>query len=321
MSTISAIVSKDQAPSGDYLADVSPRHTVWDKRKAAADVVADVYALAADGSIAKHAQTVGQCSDDLILSEFVATTGESSYKASSRKCRGRHCPICQSARARKLTEAFTAALPLIMAHCPGGRWLFLTLTVRNCPITELRRTLHEMGRAWQRLIERRELRFIKGWVRSVEVTRGQDGPMQAHPHCHVLLLVLPGYFRGKSYIKQARWIELWRDCARLDYDPVVHIRRVDTVKGGLEEAVKAATYSVKPEELQECPEWFHEFHAQVRSLRFLATGGVVKQVLSGQSDLAGDIADPPASDVSGEATGQQLLFGWDRPDQHYRCRR
>ncbi|MDI5829842.1 protein rep [Salmonella enterica subsp. enterica serovar Kentucky] len=31
---------------------------------------------------------------------------------------------------------------------------------------------------------------------------------------------------GRDYVKQYRWVELWRDCLRVDYDPNVDVRAV-----------------------------------------------------------------------------------------------
>jgi hypothetical protein len=225
--------------------------------------------------------------------------------------------VCQSARARKLHREFAAALPEIMKQVQGGVFLFLTLTVRNCSIEELRPTLADMGKAWKRLIQQKEFRIVKGWIRGTEVTRADDG--QSHPHFHALLLVPPYYFAGKSYIKQSRWVELWQAAARLNYAPSVDIRRVKTAKGGIEEAVKAATYSIKPAELSNNPEWFHEFHKQVASLRFLATGGIIKAALGGKAgDLADDIAE--GKEPEGEQ-GRTLVFDWTRPEKRYRRRK
>lgn len=295
-----------------------PSKQVWDRKKAAADLVAEVYALAAERDISKHAATVARCSETLLLSEVVnLETGELGHKVQSWKCRERHCPVCQSARARKLHREFTAALPDIMEQVQGGVFLFLTLTVRNCPIEELRATLANMGKAWKRLIEQKEFCIVKGWIRGTEVTRAEDG--QAHPHFHALLLVPSYYFAGKSYIKQARWVELWQKAARLNYPPSVDIRRVKTAKSGIEEAVKAATYSIKPAELSNDPAWFHEFHKQVSSLRFLATGGIIKAALGGKAgDLADDIAE--GKEPEGEQ-GRTLVFDWTRPEKRYRRRK
>ena len=67
-----------------------------------------------------------------------------------------------------------------------------------------------------------------GWVRTTEVTRGKDGT--AHPHFHTLLMVPPSMLSGREYVKHARWVELWRDCLRVAYDPNVDIRVVKSRK-------------------------------------------------------------------------------------------
>lgn len=291
-------------------------HRVWDVRKAQADDVADLYAKAKVEKVSKHAAKVAACSQTVILSDVInRETGELGHKAESWKCRERHCPICQSARARKLHRAFSAVLPAIMAEVPEGRFLLLTLTIRNCPIAELRATLADMGKAWKRLIRKPEFHIVKGWVRGTEVTRSDTG--EAHPHFHALLLVPPGYF-SKFYIKHERWIELWQDAARLNYTPSVDIRRVKTVVSGLEEAIKAATYSVKPSALVADPAWFHEFHMQVSGLRFLATGGFIKAALGAKAEgEADDLAEGPESE--GEEV-QKRVFGWKKPVKQYRLK-
>ena len=317
-----AAQSLHQKPAKSPAASTDPErlpesHRVWDVRKAAADDVADLYAKAKVEKVSKHAAKVAACSQTVILSDVInRETGELGHKAESWKCRERHCPICQSARARKLHRAFTAALPAIMAEVPQGRFLLLTLTVRNCPITELRQTLADMGKAWKRLTRKPEFQIVKGWVRGSEVTRSDTG--EAHPHFHALLLVPPSYF-GKSYIKQAQWIELWQDAARLNYTPSVDIRRVKTPEGGLSEAIKAATYSVKPSELTTGPAWFHALHVQVSGLRFLATGGVIKAALGAKAEgEAEDLAQGP--EPQGEEV-QKRVFGWKKPIKQYRLKK
>jgi plasmid rolling circle replication initiator protein Rep len=306
----------DQNQAESDFEHLPPSHEVWDRKKAGADLVAGVYAQAGDTRIRKHAETVGKCSETLFLSEVVnRETGEIGRKAQSWKCRERHCPICQSARARKLHREFAAVLPAIMEQVSGGVFLFLTLTVRNCPIEELRATLADMGKAWKRLLLKPEFRIVKGWIRGTEVTRALDG--QAHPHFHALLLVPPSYF-SKYYIKQEKWVELWQAAARLNYPPSVDIRRVKTAKGGIEEAVKAATYSVKPSDLEADPAWFHKLHEQVSSLRFLATGGIIKAALGAKATgEADDIAE--GKEPEGEQ-GRTLVFDWRRPEKRYRRR-
>jgi len=323
----------------------------WDRKKTDAVTVAGVYAQAEDDCLKKHGLNVDRCSEHLILQTSVnSISGEESRKVLSWKCRERHCPICQSARAVKLSREFEAALPAIMEQAKGKEqtappvFLFLTLSVKNCPLTELRASLAEMGKAWKRLIEQKEFEIVRGWIRGTEVTRGawidtrtgkqinkrdlhkvpakyrrlKDSDC-AHPHFHVLLLVPPSYF-GKYYIKRERWVELWQKAVRLDYTPTgVDIRRVKTAKGGIVEAVKAATYSVKPVELEIDPAWFHEYHWQVSSLRFLATGGVIKAALGGKAGgEADDIAEGKEPDG---VLIDEKVFDFNRPKSVYLRRR
>ena len=320
-----------------------PDKQVWDRKKTAAVVVAGVYAQAEDSHLRKHGWNCDRCSEHLILQTLVnPASGEEGRKVKSWKCRERHCPICQSARANKLHREFAAVLPDIEKQVKGGVFLFLTLSVRNCPLTELRATLTSMNRAWQRLTQQPEFKIVKGWIRGTEVTRGAwvdkrtgspidkrdldkvprkyrelKDPTLAHPHFHVLLLVPPSYF-GKSYIKQAQWVELWKKAAQLDYMPTgVDIRRVKTAKGGIVEAVKAATYSIKAADIETDPAWFLEFHRQVCSLRFLATGGIIKKALKGKVEgLADDIAEGKEPEPESVVIAEKV-FDFNRPKSFY----
>ena len=93
---------------------------------------------------------------------------------------------------------------------PTHRWVFLTLTVRNCDLVDLKDTLKHMNASWQRMIQTVAFKNgIAGFIRTTEVTRGKDGDMRAHPHYHALLLVKPSYF-AKNYIKQSDWVEMWQ---------------------------------------------------------------------------------------------------------------
>src|SRR5690554_8117477 len=109
---------------------------------------------------------------------------------------------------------FYQSLPSLVESYPKARWLFLTVTVKNCPVSDLRETLQSMNKAWQRLIKRKEFKPVTGWIRTTEVTRGADGT--AHPHFHVLLMVPPSWFT-RDYVKKMRWVELWQESMKLDY--------------------------------------------------------------------------------------------------------
>jgi len=304
------------AQAGDqprYLTDYSPGDKPWDVHRAQAQRVEGVYLGSVFDSLAGR---IRGCSGYLGFAwSDDPDTGESRLKLrSARFCRVRHCPVCQWRRSLMWQARFLKSLPAIEAAYPGARWLFLTLTVRNCEVQELRASLQEMNKAWQRLIKRPEFASnVQGWIRTTEVTRGRDD--SAHPHFHVLLMVRSSYFK-KHYVKQERWTDLWRECARLDYQPVIDIRAVKPKPGMSESPLRRAVaetlkYAVKPEDMQ--GEWLLELTKQVHRLRFIASGGLLKNVLREADETEQDLM--LAKD--GEASEPELFFDWRREIKRY----
>ena len=216
---------------------------------------------------------------------------------------------------------FYEALPAIIEEYPKARWLFLTLTLRNCDIHDLGETLRLMNSAWQRLKDRKEFASVQGWIRTTEVTRGKDG--SAHPHFHALLMVAPSYF-GKQYVTKNRWSALWGECLRADYLPVVDIKAVmpkhkqaaemdaaSMLRGAVSETMK---YAVKPSDMTADDEWFLELTRQVHRKRFIASGGALKDVLKVEKEDDDDLA------LLGEQPAEKsplLAFDWSRRERHY----
>lgn len=215
-----------------------------------------------------------------------------------------------------MTARFLEALPGLMRDYPKARWVFLTLSVPNCPIDDLSATLKAMNEGWQRLIKRQEFKPVQGWARSTEVTQEAKRTGYAHPHFHCLLMVPPSWFT-RQYVKQARWVELWRDCMRDDRITQVDIRAVKgNVTGAAAEVLKTFGYSVKPEQAIGDPEWFMEMIRQVHRKRFFASGGVLKEALkepeTNQEMIQGD---QPAEGLD---DGSRLAFAWTPTQKRYR---
>ena len=205
---------------------------------------------------------------------------------------------------------FFQILPKLLEDHPKARFVFLTLTVRNCPLESLREAIGKMNKAWGRLAGRKAFPAI-GWVKSLEVTRGKDET--AHPHFHVVLMVKSGYFStGGGYLSQKRWTELWQSCLRIDYTPIVNVKAVKS-KNGLEDGIFVALcetlkYSVKEEDLKVNPEWLKDLTNQLHKTRSIALGGVFKQYLSEEEPedlIHTDIEDSELSDED-----MTFYFGW-----------
>ena len=149
-----------------------------------------------------------------------------------------------------------------------------------------------MNAGWKRLIERKNWPG-EGWLKSVEVTRGQDG--SAHPHFHVMVMVKPSYF-SHGYIKQEEWAEQWKSVMRLDYMPVVDVRAVKPKKEGqtIEAAVvETLKYATKVQDSLKSPEWLYIVTEQLHKMRFVESGGVLKGVLKENSLTKSSFAMSP----------------------------
>jgi len=324
--------TRGKKTDGQGLADYSPKDRPWDVHRGQADDVGRIYSAWAE--FERLAARMGDCAGVLRFGLVVAPeTGEMALRLrEAHFCRVRHCPVCQWRRSLMWQARFYQALPAITVAHPKARWVFLTLTVRNCPITELGAVLTDTNTAWQRLIKRNEFKPVLGWVRTTEVTRGQDGT--AHPHFHALLMVSPSYFGGKSYVTQLRWTELWAECLRVDYIPLVDVRavrpkarttektQIDAMGQGLQCAIaETLKYSVKPEDMTGDPYWFLEMTRQVHKRRFVATGGVLKDVLKIDEETDADMVMADGS-ADSEDDGSRLAFSWPfdepRPARKYR---
>ncbi|KIU09808.1 Rep [Bacillus subtilis] len=83
----------------------------------------------------------------------------------------------------------------------------------------------DMMKGWNRLFGYKRVKEATlGYFRALEITKNNEENTY-HPHFHVLLPVKRNYF-GKNYIKQTEWTSLWKRAMKLDYTPIVDIRRV-----------------------------------------------------------------------------------------------
>jgi len=209
----------------DFLSTVSPHNKPWDVHRLQADDVAEIFA-GGNPLHQRQGQRMRTCAEHLEFGWVIKSTetGETKLQLKeTRFCRVRTCPICQWRRGLMWVARFYRSFPRIYTDHPEMRYLMLTLTVRNCRVLELRKTIRDMNAAWKRFTERKGWPAV-GFVRSLEITRGNDG--SAHPHFHCLLAVPPGYFSGKNYFSTAKWAELWREALRTDYTPICEVHTV-----------------------------------------------------------------------------------------------
>jgi len=173
-------------------------------------------------------------------------------------------------------------------------------------------------------LRRKELKksSILGWAKAVEVTRGSDG--NAHPHFHILLMVTPSYFKN-NYISQKKWTQMWQECMKLDYTPIIHVQAVKYGEKGERKAIaELLKYSVKPSDLVEDSEWLMELTIQTAHLKFISFGGELRRVFKFFRDLEKHIATSDEMTFVGEGIDMSMKgkepdvwFSWSRKARKY----
>ncbi len=303
---------------GTSLSAYAPDEKPWDTHREEAQTMEKILMPYEDERIQHLRDRILQCSPWLIFAHTTPDERNRTFKLHETTfCRVRTCPVCQWRRSMRHVARFLEALPKITAEYPNHRWLHLTLTVKNCAIRELRETIREMNVAWKRFMHLKAFKTaVLGYVRNVEVTRSLDGT--AHPHMHVLLMVPASYFKKTHlYITHVEWRDMWRDSARLDYDPQVCVKAIkDTdTENEVREVMK---YATKPEHLLEDADWLVEYIYQVHNLRFLSAGGLVKKHLSTEEPDENEMITPGQEDeVDDSDVIAVTRFDWDRKKTGY----
>lgn len=255
----------------------------WARKKARTIRLARLYKKA---GYQDYSRRCASCSTWLQYSLF---SDGSRQLSAANFCGLRLCPLCISRKAKKAAYKLSRVLDVVEQE-HGVMFLFLTLTMRNVPGSELGDAITQLTAGWNRLIQHRHVKAaIKGWFRAIEITRRSKG---YHPHIHAILTVPPAYFARKStlYISHKEWMQRWRLALRVDYDPSVRIQVAKAkgeYSGGRAAAVEAAKYAVKDEDYID-PRLTEEQASQVvidytRALfrrRLTAFGGVLKEAAS-----------------------------------------
>lgn len=306
-------MGEGEAMSKFYLTDFSPSDKPWDRHRYCADQVGLLYDQT---DFEDYRTRIDRCAQILLFGSRLDVQGQRTIRLKSAFfCRVRNCPVCQWRRSLMWKARLGNALPLIERDYPKACWLHLTLTVRNCPITDLRNTLKLMNAAWKRLSELKKFPAV-GFFKSLEVTRSNDG--SAHPHFHILMMVMPNYFGG-NYIKQDKWVEMWKKALRVDYDPGAYIQRIKTEsrRDKLDSIKEVAKYTVKGDDLVIDSEWLLEYTKQVHKTRAISLGGILKQYLSEDEATNEELVLGESTDELSEFVAPYYLSNWDKPESRY----
>jgi plasmid rolling circle replication initiator protein Rep len=261
-------------------------------------------------------------------------------------CNRRLCPFCEWRRTRVRRAAVLGGLEAFHKEHPNWRAVFLTLTVRNCQVSDLGETLRHMHQSFARLKDTR-VWPTDYWLRRTEITvnRGtspigaleHDSPTESlltsgggsgltvHPHIHCLLMVRPSYF-SRDYVKQLRWQQEWQMAARLDYPPVIDVRTAKA-KGdvaspgnaGVRDAViEAAKYVSKATDLVALGPALREFALEVHRVRLFAVSKKLRQYVTDAEITAKELLDPSLAETAPQTPFATAIAQWCDQAAEYR---
>lgn len=219
------------------------------KRMGAERVAAALQRIGLEGPAAR----CRECGTVLVFRECAGNSSHYRRLQHANFCRVRLCPMCTWRRSLRLMAITLRVVHAAVAEDPRVGWVLLTLTQRNVGDGELAAEIGRILRGWISLRKRRELRGVRGWLRTLEVTYNEQAQTW-HPHLHVLLAVRPSYW-SRDYIPHARWVDLWAESLGLDYRPSVEVHAVRPRPGkrgrpALAAAVAEVTkYQVKDQDL------------------------------------------------------------------------
>lgn len=187
--------------------------------------------------------------------EFKKFTDNSMKLNRANFCKVRLCPMCSWRRSLKIYGQVSKIMDEVVKN-EDLEFIFLTLTTRNCEGQDLSNTIDNIFNAFNKMTKRvKYKKAIKGYFRALEVTHNlnimSDWFDTYHPHLHIILVVSKNYFKKPDlYINQEEWSNLWKQSLKVDYTPIVDVRRF---KGGNSKVIKksiaeTAKYTVKSDD-------------------------------------------------------------------------
>lgn len=141
----------------------------WRERKIMSLKLADIFDDL--GYKKKLVERVQICGDVL---RFIKCEDGSLKLYQAYFCKNKLCPMCNWRRSMKYSYQTSRIVDEAIKKEPKGRFLFLTLTVKNVKGIELSDTLSSLTKSFDRLFKRVKVqKNLIGYLRSVEVTHNE----------------------------------------------------------------------------------------------------------------------------------------------------
>ena len=186
-------------------------------------------------------------------------------------CKNRFCPMCAWRQARR-DALKIGTIMAWLATDYEKQFIFVTLTTPNVPAAELPAEIDHFNKAFQRMAKRKEiLALSEGYVRKLELTYNAKRN-DYNPHFHVIFAVNKSYFASRNYLKQARWLEIWREVTGDDSITQVRVQKLKDADG--KGAAEMAAYAAKDSEYLQNDNVFKVFYTALKGRQVLTYNGL-----------------------------------------------
>lgn len=226
-------------------------------------------------------------------------------------CKNRFCPMCAYRQARKDAFKITMLMKYIEV-VQDKSFVFITLTAPNVKGNELKLEIDRYNLAFKNLMKRKEILPVsKGYIRKLEITYDND-PLITHdmwygnpdkniksradyykglglsigdsnpnydtyhPHFHVVMAVNQSYFKGRNYIKQSVWLDMWRSVMG---DESITQVRVEKIKKSSENkhVLEVAKYAAKDSDMLISQSVFDCFYEALKGRQIITYNGLLSE--------------------------------------------
>lgn len=298
---------------------------IWTSKKKDNIFLADVYAssklLESGKNKARRMLNCGRWLEYAIPPENIKAKPKL-IKASS--CHVRLCPICQWRRT--LNTYRNLSLIYAKPEIQKEKHLFLTLTQKNVNGEDLSKEIQRINKSYTALMRKKELSFVKGYCKTVEVTYNTNTDT-FHPHIHAILTV-PNSYGKKQYLTHEQWRDLWKNVLGLEYSPRVSVSVISKLDG--KTVAEVSKYSVKPssyirrkdqdhitkKEFLQTQKIIEMLDIQLDGKRFISLGGDIKKAKADLKikDIEEDENEPPENWKEWE----KVIYEWNFQDAVYK---
>lgn len=295
-------------PTGEKLMDYSAtgKKRKWDLHKQNNLRLVELYkqAIKINPSVIspKRLQDLADCASQL---EYLQDAEGNKKLYKTYFCRVRLCPMCQWRRSLKLFSQVSKITDYINQQQNNQvRYLFITLTQKNCNGSELVQEINKINKSFSLLIDKTKRvqpaskfkKMLLGYIKSTEVTYNPKTKTY-HPHLHCIFAVQEEYFNKANYINKNSWRAIWADLLKVDYLPQINVQAIKPTRQ--QKAVaELAKYPAKVSSILNLPQAqavqvVMDLTTLCYKRRFVAFGGIFKKTkaLLKMQDVEAENAD------------------------------